>query len=167
MLYLKALNLEDAEKEYDFFQKLPSENGFTNPFYGICYETFLSRLPEYLAHAKGIRLSPGRVARALALLWDGDTPVGLFSLRHYLNDALRQGAGHIGYAIRPDLRRRGYAKAGLKLAIEYLRSLPDFDGEEIHLSCAKENTASLKTMLSCGGYVHHAALGHYFVRIPS
>lgn len=166
MLYLKALDLESGEKEYDFFQKLPPENGFHNPFYGIAYEAFLARLPEYMDSAKGIHLSPGRVARTLALLWDGDTPVGLFSLRHYLNDALRQGAGHIGYAIRPDLRQRGYGTAGLKLAVEYLRSLPDFDGEEIHLSCFKENTASLKTMLSCGGYVHHTAYGRYFVRIP-
>lgn len=166
MLYLKALNLEDAEKEYDLFQKLPSENGFTNPFYDISYDTFLSRLSEYMDRAKGIHLPPNRVASTSLLLWDGDTPVGLFSLRHYLNDALREGAGHIGCAIRPDLRRQGYAKAGLRLAIEYLRALPDFDGGEVYLSCDKENTASLKTMLSCGGYVHHAALGHYFVRIP-
>lgn len=166
MVYLKALNLEDAEKEYAFFQLLPSENGFTNPFYGIDYHAFLSRVPTYMEYTKGKNLSPGRVACTSAILWEGDTPVGLFSLRHYLNDALREGAGHIGYAIRPDLRRQGYGKAGLKLAVEYLRALPDFDGGEIYLSCDKGNTASLKTMLSCGGYIHHAALGHYFVRIP-
>lgn len=166
MLYLKPLNLEDGEKEYAFFQMLPSENGFMNPFYGISYDAFLARLPEQLAHARGENLSPGRVARTIALLWEEDEIVGMFSLRHYLNEALREGAGHIGCGIRPDLRGRGYGKAGLKLAVEYLRTLPDFDGEEIHLSCNKDNTPSLKTMLACGGYIHHAALGEYYVRIP-
>lgn len=166
MLYLKPLNAEDGEKEYAFFQTLPPENGFMNPFYGISYDAFLARLPEYLAYARGENLSPGRVAATTALLWEEDEIVGMFSLRHYLNEALRAGAGHIGCAIRPDLRGRGYAKEGLKLAVEYLRGLPDFDGEEIHLSCNKDNTPSLKTMLACGGYIHHTGPGRYFVRIP-
>ena len=39
--------------------------------------------------------------------------VGIVNLRHCLNEALRQGAGHIGYGIRPEYRGRGYATAAL------------------------------------------------------
>ena len=67
---------------------------------------------------------------------DGDY-VGLVNLRHRLNDALRQGAGHIGYGIRKEYRGRGYATAALALALkEAWKVVPE---EEIYLSVHKDN----------------------------
>ena len=44
MLYLKASNLEDIEKEYLFMKDMPlDENGFTNPWYGISRQDFAEK----------------------------------------------------------------------------------------------------------------------------
>lgn len=52
---------------------------------------------------------------------DSEGYVGIVKLRHRLNDALRQGAGHIGYGIRKEYRGRGYATAALSLALDEAR----------------------------------------------
>lgn len=49
-------------------------------------------LPRMLASAQGVGLRPGYVPQTSYFLWDGEAIVGLFRLRHYLNDALRGGA---------------------------------------------------------------------------
>lgn len=35
MIYLKALNAQDSEEEYRFFQSIHSENGFMNDYEGM------------------------------------------------------------------------------------------------------------------------------------
>lgn len=44
--------------------------------------------------------------------------VGTLQLRHSLRGELVHGGGHIGYAIRPTERGKGYAKQQLALALE-------------------------------------------------
>ena len=46
------------------------------------------------------------------MLVDEDVYVGVFNLRHCLNDFLREGPGHIGYCISEKYRGRGYATKG-------------------------------------------------------
>ena len=81
-----------------------------------------------------------------------------------LNDALRNGAGHIGYGIRRDARGRGLAKAGLKLLLETVGHLIDED--EAYLAVNKTNPASLHVMLANGAYIHHEDEAEYYTRIP-
>ena len=90
--------------------------------------------------------------------------MGIVNLRHCLNEALRQGAGHIGYGIRPEYRGRGYATAALALALEEARKIvPE---EEIYLSVHKDNPASLKVQLRNGARVDHEDDREYYTRIP-
>ena len=90
--------------------------------------------------------------------------VGIVNLRHCLNEALRQGAGHIGYGIRPEYRGRGYATAALALALEEARKIvPE---EEIYLSVHKDNPTSLKVQLRNGARVDHEDDREYYTRIP-
>ena len=94
MLYLKAANLDDWEKEYDFITNTPEdENGFTNSNFGCTKEEFKNQvLPQFIDQSKGINLPDGYVPGTEYFLWDDDQIVGLFRIRHYLKVQLKNGA---------------------------------------------------------------------------
>ena len=165
MIYLKELNVKDADEEYRAIKKiLPNENGFTNEYYNSTKEEFINVIiPKLLDYSKGINLREGYVPDTQLFLWDNDKIVGLYRIRHYLNDTLRNGAGHIGYTILKEYRGLGYATQGLKLAIDKCKSLIKED--EIYLRVEKQNKASLKVQYKCGAYLVSEDQEHYFTRI--
>lgn len=166
MLYLKALNTQDAQKEYALLSQMPSENGFENPYEHITFEEFCTHaIPKRLAASRGENLSPGHVPDTYYFLWDDDNIVGLFKVRPSLNEALRSGSGHVGYAIHPACRRKGYASRGLALVVQLLKELPEFTDSEVYLSCNLDNIGSLRTMQKNGGCIHHSDDEEYYVRI--
>lgn len=164
-VYLKEANMEDVQKEYKFITQLPEdENGFTNKDYGCSYEEFEKKiLPGYIDKSNGINLSPGHVPGTEYFLWDGDTIVGLFRIRHHLCEALANGAGHIGYGIKKEYRGKGYANEGLRLTIE--KAWEIIPEDEIYMSVHKDNPASLKTQLKNGAYIHHEDDKEFFTRV--
>ena len=165
MLYLKEANLEDIEMEYLFIYGLTKDVwGFMNPGSGCTREEFERLiLPGYINHSKGIGIKEGRVPDTAFFLWEGDNLVGLFKLRHYLTEALANGAGHIGYEIAPEYRGRGYATEGLRLTIE--KAWEIIPEDEIYMSVRKENPASLRVQVKNGAYVHHEDETHFYTRI--
>ena len=96
-------------------------------------------------------------------LRNDDEIVGLFKIRHYLNEFLRNGPGHMGYSILPDYRGKWYAKEGLKLAIEICNHLIKED--EIYFSVHKDNPVSLKVLEENGAYIVLETETEYLVRI--
>ncbi len=166
MLYLKEANLSDAEAEWAFLRDMPeNENGVENRWHGCSLETFMNvALPRLLSYARGENLGEGHVAQTTFFLWAEGEIVGLFKLRHWLNDALREGAGHIGYFVKKDCRGRGCGTEGLRLTLEKGRDI--IPEEEFYLRLYKYNTPSLRVMLKNGGRVVGEDEEHYFVRIP-
>lgn len=164
-LYLKKINYEDLDKEYDAIINIPeNENGLVNKYYNVSKEEFENKvIPELLNHADAIDLLPGRVPDTYYFLWDDDEIVGLFKIRHYLTELLKNGAGHIGYAILNKYRGRGYATLGLKSAIKICKGLIKED--EIYLSSHKDNPASLKVQIKCGAYLTGENDEEYFTKI--
>lgn len=76
--------------------------------------------------------------------------VGWVQVRHSLDHPmLRLYGGHIGYAVRPSQRRRGYAHQALVLACRYARDALGLD--RVMLGCLLSNEASRRTIASCGG----------------
>lgn len=94
--------------------------------------------PKHLVTATlyaAVRQSDGRI-------------VGMLDLRHRLNDFLAEYGGHIGYSVRPDERRKGYAKRMLALALPEARRLGI---DRVLITCDEDNEASRRTILSNGG----------------
>lgn len=74
--------------------------------------------------------------------------VGMVNIRHTLNEFLRTYGGNIGYGVRPSERKKGYAPEILKIALKYCKHLAL---QRVMLTCYKDNEASRKTILHCGG----------------
>lgn len=166
MLYLKKLNNIDTEKEYQFFKTIKSENGFINDYENVSYDEFIKIcIPERISSEKGIDLKPGFVPDTYYFLWLDSQIIGLYRIRHYLNDNLRNGAGHIGYGILPQYRNQGYGTQGLALAIEKCKDLLPSTEKEIYMSCNLTNKASLAIMLKNNAYIHHQDDQHFYTRI--
>ena len=164
MLELKGINT-DVEKEWAFIRDMPvDENGLTNSMHGISRQEFEEqKLPEMLKHERGEDMPDWMVPETFLHLWEDDKIVGQFRIRHYLNDALREGAGHIGYFIAKDYRGKGYATEGLRLTLDVARKIIPED--EIYLRVNEDNPASLKVMLKNGGRIVGESEGKVFVRI--
>lgn len=94
-------------------------------------------------------LSPyGTIASTFVALRKNDNKIiGTIQVRHTLTEELRDNGGNIGYAIRPDERKKGYATQMLKLALEFCKSL---DLNKVLIDCDEANIASAKTMIKCG-----------------
>ncbi|RJT79170.1 GNAT family N-acetyltransferase [Arthrobacter cheniae] len=78
---------------------------------------------------------------------DGDL-VGRVSIRHKLTPVLRTVGGHIGYAVRPQFRRRGYAQQMLKHALVEAKRLRI---DDVLVTCDADNLGSKTTIERCGG----------------
>ena len=74
--------------------------------------------------------------------------VGMLQIRHYLNEYLEKFGGHVGYSVAPSERRKGYASAMLRAALEKCRALGI---ESVLITCYRENEASRRTILKNGG----------------
>jgi len=89
------------------------------------------------------------------LMHEGDRRIlGMINFRHYLNEYLAEYGGHIGYAVRPSERRKGYAKAMLSLCLEKCRAL---GLDRALITCDKNNEGSRRTILACGGVFERTA----------
>ena len=166
MLTLRKANTVDAEKEWRFVAAMPEdENGLLNQWHGVSRQEFETKaLPQMLRFSEGVDLPDGFVPQTFLFLWNDDEIVGQFRVRHFLNDALRGGAGHIGYYIDKKYRGQGLATEGLRLTLAYAASIvPE---EEFYLRVNKDNPASLRVMLKNGGRIVGENEEKIFVRIP-
>ena len=135
------------KKNINIIVSVPAdENGFINDFSNAPRENFETAiLQPLICQGQGMDLPEGYVPQTHYLLWDDDTIVGWFRLRHYLCPSLANGAGHIGYSIREGFRGKGYATAGLRLLLQKDRR--NHSRREVYLSVNKDNPASLRVML--------------------
>ncbi len=153
----------DYKKAYALFMTFEEdENGFVNSVYGYNYNQFLDWIDMKRNWSQGIDLPDGFVPDTTFILVDGEEYVGAFNLRHYLNDALRNGAGHIGYGVSKKYRGKGYATEGLKLTLAKAR---EKGIHEAYLSVNKDNQASFRVQIKNGAYIHHENENEFFTRI--
>jgi predicted acetyltransferase len=110
---------------------------------------FEAYVNELLGFSNGLGLPGSYVPYSTFWLVDAHNRVlGLVSIRHRLNERLRQEGGHIGYTIRPSERGKGHATRLLALALAEAKSLGI---ERALLTCDKTNLASRRVILANGG----------------
>lgn len=81
-----------------------------------------------------------------------DIFVGAVNIRHYLNERLLAGGGHVGDGIRPSERGKGYGTRMIALALEECRKLGI---NEVLMCCDKDNIASARTIIKNGGVLEN------------
>lgn len=94
------------------------------------------------------KVLPHFVPQTIYWLVEGDEFIGRISLRHELNDQLRQIGGHIGYEIRPSRRRQGYGTAILGLVLPKAR---ERGLTSVLITCDADNIASRRIIEQHGG----------------
>ncbi len=143
--------------------------GYLQNYYS--FDEWLKYL-DSIADRNSMDPSTGFVEGSQYLLVDDERQkiLGMVNLRHELNDFLFRVGGHIGYSIRPDERRKGYAKLQLRLALEKMAELGVRD---VLVSCGQDNEASARTIESCGGILEdepyaeefHCVIKRYWIHL--
>lgn len=101
----------------------------------------------WLGHIRDIKAGDTRTNTFFSRRLSDGKLIGCVKIHQALNDKNRSG-GHIAYGIRPSERGKGYGTKQLKLALEYSKQ----EGlKEVIVACDKDNVASAKTAMSCGG----------------
>ena len=148
MLTLR-LPVEDEEAEFLRAHRATSP-GF--PAFLHYYEEGMP-FSRYLAVLKdqeqGINLPPDRVPTTFLFAFVGNRIVGRASIRHRLNDFLLRVGGHIGYAVVPEFRRRGYATEILRMSLQIAREKHGI--ARVLVTCDDDNIGSIKTIEKNGG----------------
>jgi predicted acetyltransferase len=144
---------ESLKEEFsDFRGEFPSDEAIP----GLASMTtghFAKDVRNACDHAKSIGLPEGWVpAHTYWLIRDDRTIVGVVNLRHELTPFLEKEGGHIGYAVRPSERRKGYATQMLNMTLSEARRLRM---KRVLITCDKNNVASARVIQKNGGMLEN------------
>jgi predicted acetyltransferase len=120
------------------------------------WASYLKRLKRLKRIRTGAEVPDGWVPETFLAAEVAGQLVGRASIRHRLNQWLAQWGGHIGYAVRPAFRRRGYATAILR------QSLPianDLGIQRVLVVCDEANVGSARVIERCGGVLESVVVG--------
>jgi predicted acetyltransferase len=149
-LVLPSKDLEMAALEY-------KKEHFDNQEYELHGSSLFDKIDSYSDWLEQLKnnsnektVDPGWVVSTtnFAIRKRDSNIVGMVDIRHTLNEFLRTYGGNIGFGVRPSERNKGYATQILKIALKYCKQLAL---SRVMLACYKDNEASRKTILHCGG----------------
>ena len=162
---LKPLSSADGTDVYEFLQTLPAEeNGFMNSAAGLTYDAYKQWLVRQEANANKTEIEDGwRVPSGTWWFFVDGRPVGMVKLRYFLTDALREGGGHVGYAVTPNERGHGYAA----MMLEAIKPIAAAKGiERMLVTVHNDNIASIRTAMKCGGQILRVSDVRHYIEVP-
>jgi len=126
--------------------ELENVSGFWNvPIKPKTIQEYIRRTEN---NAQGINLPDQWVPSTTYWLVDKSHFIGHIDIRHELNKRLEKRGGHIGYAVRPSERNKGYGKKILELGLEKAREI---GLKKVMITCDLLNTGSRKIIEANGG----------------
>lgn len=141
------LRIPDPRDE-DAFDAARSAVPLDNPTFmpdcrpGEPFSAFIRTLED---HRAGRGLPPGVAPSSFLFAFDqGRRIVGRASIRHALVPPLGNLAGHIGYAVLPEFRNRGYATQILRAAVRFARD--ELGLVRVLVTCDDDNGASIRVI---------------------
>lgn len=150
MIRLVAPDAEHATRFEEMIAEYRANNdiGIYTGFYSAAWDGYHAYriLLERLSH--GGWPFPEVVPGETHFIMDDEQIIGEVYLRFRLDSVLRKDGGNIGYQIRPNMRSKGYATAGLRLALKRLREV---GVTEALLTCSDDNGASIRVIEKSGG----------------
>jgi len=150
---------EHAQELQKFRQEL-LEAGDVDSFAGCSRLEYYEDVQEWMKMVwrQEQGTEPGKVPSHvyLAIRQSDGRLVGIIDLRHHIDHPiLGLWGGHIGYSVRPDERGKGYAREMLRLNLENCRKR---GLEKVMVTCSRDNPASERTILGCGGVLEREVL---------
>lgn len=149
------------EEEEDEFLRAHRATSPTYPSFlhyydeGMPFRRYLEVLAE---QERGVNLpSNQHVPSTFLFAFAEASIVGRVSIRHALNPFLERVGGHIGYAVVPEFRRRGYATEILRQAIIVARERVGL--RRVLVTCDDDNLGSIKTIEKNGGRLENIVSG--------
>jgi len=116
---------------------------------------YVQRLRDF---SQGVGLKEGVVPESTYwLVRDGTTFVGFSRLRHRLVPALEHHGGHVGYAIRPSERLKGYGTHILALTLDKARAM---GLDRVLVTCDTDNVASVRVIEANGGVLENQLISN-------
>lgn len=114
------------------------------------YDVLMSRFDEYVDTLLANETDPfaGYVPQTTYWLIVDKAYAGTIDIRHHLTDSLEKYGGHIGYRIRPTMRRKKYGTLQLELALPYVWAMGI---ERALITCDDDNIGSQKIIEANGG----------------
>jgi predicted acetyltransferase len=147
VLRLRPLRTGD-EVAFRAGQRLMAAEDFT---FGLGLEPGMpwGRYLRYLdQERRGIDLPDGLVPATFLVAEVAGEIVGRTSIRHELNEFLEREAGHIGYGVLPQYRRRGYATEILRQSLIIARAAGI---DNVLVTCDDDNAGSIAVIEANGG----------------
>lgn len=147
-LTLRAPHPEDEHAARAIHGQLAAE-GFD---FLLADGTWAQVLAQIQRESAGVDLPEGRVPADFLVAEVDGALVGRVSIRYELTDFLLHIGGHVGYAVAPQYRRRGYATQILRRALERLE---ERGVHRVLVTCDDDNLASARTIEACGGVLEN------------
>lgn len=143
MAFLNGLNeWSEADRSWFTFVWKP----------GMSHEEHLKALADNKDQSK---ISNEFVPSTMLYGFSDNVIVGRFNIRHYLNKNLEKRGGHVGYAVNPTYRGRGYATEMFRLGLDYCKKM---NLKKILITCSDSNVPSWKIIEKFNGKLENTVL---------